>query len=155
MRYHDLLVETAEPFYLSLSQDEIAAYLKFIDDWLRGAFMYQRKSDPLPRWRQLAEWFPPKVAAQVRLYRLLTLPIAYADRTSFRLPSSSSRPVSSWSSTLDGIDAVATTAGERWNSYDPTDYEVSMRAKTARVVIEAMIPGEAILANYQTIPSSP
>jgi hypothetical protein len=131
----------------AMSDAERHMWLKFIAQWLAGSYMFApRKSmsqmrDPAVMWQQIATMFPPKVPPQVRLYRLITVPIKYARMQHFSIkPAEGS--VSSWSGTLVGIDAVAGVATDMRHNYGG----YKDRTETARVAIEATIPGASVLA---------
>jgi hypothetical protein len=101
--------------------------------------MKSQQPQVLTNWRIIAGWFPPKVPAQIKLFRLVTIPIRLARQQTFRFRPAMT-PVSSWSTTLVGIDAVAGVAREFHATPD-----------TTRVAIETVLPGKLVLATTQTI----
>lgn len=122
-----------------MTDAERHAWLEFIHSWLAGKFMGKRDQTTLARWRRFAALFPPRVPTQIRLYRLVTVPIATARREQFTFKPAPG-PVSSWTRTLVGLDAVAGIAH---------DFRDSPR--TARVGIVATIPGNLVLATPVSI----
>lgn len=136
----------------SMSDAERHTMLKFIGKWLAGTYMvstYKMKTlphDPATMWQQIAKLFPPKVPAQLRLFRLMTVPLAFAKKQHFAIKPAPGR-VSSWSGTLVGIDAVAGVATDMLHNYG----SYKDKTETARVAIEATIPGSAVLATPRSI----
>lgn len=122
-----------------LNDQERHHWLEFIWSWLTGHHMKNQGPDALTNWRQITKWFPPKVPAQVNLFRVVTIPISLAQQQSFTFRPAR-WPVSSWSAKLTGSDAVAGVALD----FDETK-------DTARVAIEATLPGKLILATTPTI----
>ena len=119
--------------------------LKFIHDWLAGSYMADGEStprgthDPMEMWKKIAAIFPASVPGDLPLYRLVTVPKANAadDMLTFK---PARGKLSSWSSTLTGVDCVAGVARE-----------FSDEHKTARVAINTMIPGSSIIATPKSI----
>jgi hypothetical protein len=115
-------------------------WLEFINSWLSGTYMGdQQSTDILSRWQQLAKMFPPRITHPIRLYRLVTIPETMLNRPELEFKPAPN-VVSSWTSTLVGLDAVAGIAYERNN-----------RTDNARVGIKAMLSPESILATPLTI----
>jgi GNAT superfamily N-acetyltransferase len=129
--------------YPEISDKERHEILRFIYHWMRGDYMSKHR-DPtqIKMWKKIAEMFPPKVGATVPLYRLITVPIEYADKPAFNIHPAPGI-LSSWSSTLVGIDAVAGVAREMVPALKMKD--------TARIAIRADIPGSDILATPASI----
>lgn len=136
----------------AMSDADRHTMLKFIGKWLAGSYMIgSRKMNALPHdpatmWEQIATLFPPEVPAHLRLFRLVTVPIAYANRHHFSIKPALGK-VSSWSGTLVGIDAVAGVATDMTHNYG----SYKDKTETARVAIEATIPGSAVLATPLSI----
>lgn len=130
------------PQVLAMSDAERHEWLKFIYEWLAGQFMRDQPTDILERWSQLAKLFPPKVPSEISLFRLVTVPVKYAAVKQFSLKPALGK-VSSWTRTLVGLDAVAGIA---------TDMSGDRRvSETARIGIEATIPGHLVLATPMSI----
>ena len=140
MRAIELLNERVK---LSISDDERLQLAEFIVDWLRGTHM-GTKDDLSPRWERIHELFPPRIMKPIRLMRLVTLPIEYADQREFHLPRPAWGPVGSWTSTHVGLDSVQGIATELFkNGLD--------EESTCRMAIAATIAPENILASHQSM----
>lgn len=115
-------------------------WLRFIWMWLSGQYMGDKQTpDVAERWKEFARIFPPKVKSVVPLYRLVTVPLRYAEQEVLSFKPAPGR-VGSWSQTMTGIDAVMGVATDQGSSPD-----------TARLAIQANIPGQSILATPSTI----
>jgi hypothetical protein len=141
MRFHELTEARIPSHVRSMSDTERHEWLKFIHDWLVGHYMskYPNDASTLAKWKQLAVLFPPKVPGQVMLFRLVTVPIALAKRGRFSFRPALN-PVSSWSKTLVGLDSAAGIALDQADS-----------PETARVGIEASVPGDLVLATTKSL----
>lgn len=136
----------------SMSDADRHTMLKFIGQWLAGSYMVGTRRitppphDPAIMWQHIAKLFPPKVPAQLRLFRLITVPLAFAKKQHFVVKPAPGK-VSSWSSTLVGIDAVAGVATDMTHNYGSN----KDKTETARVAIEATLPGSTVLATPRSI----
>lgn len=116
----------------------------FIHRWLSGQFMGKQRSDKAAQgWRTIAEMFPPEVPAQIKLYRVVTVPLALVQGKKIGdmitlTPTLNS--VASWSLRLAGTDPVAGIAREFKGG-----------PNTARIAIAAVLPGKSVLATPRTI----
>ncbi len=140
MRLDELVKPT--PKILAMDVTERHEWLKFIYKWLSGSYM--NKTDPglLRRWQQFAKMFPPKVPGQINLFRLVTVPVRYAKEQHFSFKPAKVK-ASSWTRTLVGLDAVAGVARD-FKEFDS-------QYPTARIGIEATIPGHLVLATPVSI----
>ena len=127
-----------------MSDAERHNLLEFIYHWLSGSFMQKPSPNALVRWQLLARLFPPKVSGDVRLFRLVTVSSKFAQQRQFIFKPALS-VVSSWTRTLVGLDAVAGIATDIRHEYGKDQTE------TARLGIEATIPGDLVLATPTTI----
>lgn len=143
MKYAELIEARRIPAWVhTMSVKERHGWLEFIHQWLSGQFMGKHNADLLSRWEQFARMFPPRVPPQMRLYRLVTLPIGYAKKSNFMIKPAIT-PASSWTSTLVGLDSVAGIA---------TDFRGDGNLEsTCRLAIAAEIPGDLILATYKSL----
>jgi hypothetical protein len=144
MRYRELFEDVSSKIVAHLSDRERHDLLQFIYYWLVGNYMHTgepQKVNALAEWKKIAALFPPKVKSEQTLFRLITVPVKYADQTTFEVKPAPG-PVSSWTNRLIALDSVAGIANETFTS---NDYE------TARLAISATIPGNLILATPQSI----
>ena len=98
----------------------------------------------LQKWEQFNTLFPTGLSGQVPLYRLMTIPIKYADMKVFHIEKPCPAPVGSWAKTRTGIMYVAGIAT------DMAD-RLGLEEETARLSIKANIDAQNILATTQTI----
>lgn len=130
------LIEGAE----YLTDSERLKWAAFIHYWLIGGYIGNKKNSAT-LWEKFAKTFPPK-AKTMPLYRLVTVPIQFAEQKMINF-----RPapgaVGSWTTSLRGIEYVAGLAVEQT--------EDGNLHKTARVAIKATISGDAILATPVSI----
>lgn len=118
-------------------------YLIFIMNWFNGYYMTKNKRQKniiaLEKWKEISKIFPPKLSDMI-LYRLITVPIKYADKKSFIIKPAISL-VSSWTENIHELENINDTAREVMN----------INENDARIAIKSTIPGKLILATVKTI----
>ncbi len=132
---------------LDISDEKKTEFIRFIIDWLGGKYMHSNSNDAhedtyiLKMWAEINKLYPTR-KSPMKLMRLVTLPIEYADKKNITLNSAGpiGRKLSSWSSTYFGIWSVQGIAKEFNDGID-----------TCRVVIQTIIEPQYILANYNSI----
>jgi hypothetical protein len=134
------------PQVAAMSDAERHQLLEFIYNWLSGSFMQKPSPNALVRWQTVARLFPPKVSGEMSLFRLVTVSSTFAAQRRFTFKPAPG-VVSSWTSTLVGLDAVAGVATDLLHNYG----SAVDRTETARLGIEATIPGDLIFATPTTI----
>lgn len=138
MRFNELLTERRA---LNITDKERGQLLFFIVKWLQGSFMRSKPTtDHMPTWQRIHDLFPPNLSRPVRLMRLVTLPIEYADLKGFYLEKPAPLSVGSWTSAHIGLESVHGVASE-----------IKSGRKTCRIAIQAMIQPNDVLASYQSL----
>ena len=126
---------------VEMSEKEKYKFLDFINKWYRGDYMGKNQAGPYEMWKNLSLLYPPRISGDVTLFRLVTVPIKLASKTTFTF-----RPApgvtSSWCKNMSGLDYVAGIARE---------FEWENSHTTARIAISAVIPGRLILATPTSI----
>jgi hypothetical protein len=135
MKYHEIYESVK-----AMTDLERHRILDFMYTWLRGSYMGDMTAGPYLVWKEISTLFPVKVTGDIKLYRLVTVPVDYAEKKEFSFRPAPGK-ASSWCKNIAGLDYVAGIAYER---------NADVRA-TARVAISAIIPAKDILATPTSI----
>ena len=136
MRYREIITERRS---LNISDMDRAELIKFIMDWFNGRYMTE-DVDLLSKWQRIQNLFPHNIRKPIRLMRVVTLPIAYANQKHFHLQQPAPKAVGSWTSTHFGLDSVHAIATE-----------FNAGSETCRIAIQAVIQPTDILASYKSL----
>lgn len=141
MRYIEILTERGP----QISDQERAKIIDFMMSWLGGSYMAgsakenDQRLDAITIWQRIHDLFPPRINRPIRLFRLVTLPVKYADLKTFHLDRPALKAVSSWTSTHFGLESVHGITSERYGE------------NSCRMAIQATISPENILASHQSL----
>jgi hypothetical protein len=122
-----------------LSDTDRARLIKFLVHWLSGYYM-SGNVDTTKQWEEFASLFPHRVARPLRLFRMVTLPIRYADKIEFDLARPAPKAVSSWTSVHFGLWSVHGIASEQ-----------NANMNTCRMAVQATIEPQNIFATYRSM----
>lgn len=141
MRYGEIIAEKVRltPAVKALTDAERWEMISFIVNWIGGSHMSKADISHVAMWEKIAALFPPKVTGPMRLFRVVTLPIEYADKDEFHLERPAPGPIGSWTSTKVGLDTVAGIAT------DFAEKTPGLAKKTCRIAIAATIEPQDIL----------
>lgn len=134
-----------------MSDNDRLGWIKFILNWLSGEYMagdievMDHVHEAARKWEEYDKIFPSGVTKPLALYRVITVPIEYADIKKFHIDQPAPGPVGSWTSTKIGLDTVAGVAREL------AEDDEELYSKTARVAIGAIIQPENIIATYESL----
>lgn len=129
-----------------MSDEDRAEMLMFLSKWFGGEFMTGSKSAEKKFARTVGMWekfhalFPHSLTGPQKLYRVISLPVAYAAKTHFHLPTPALAPVSSWAMKKTGMMMAAGIARE----FDDG-------GETCRLGIKATVDSSQILASTPEI----
>lgn len=134
MRYTDLFERK-----LPISDQRRHQLIQFLVSWLRGDYMDPESELDMQYWDDLNRLFPPRITQPKRLFRLVTLPVKFADMKVFHLPTPALREVGSWTSMHFGLESV----------HGITDDQP--KKNTCRIAVMAKIEPQNIIASYQSL----
>jgi hypothetical protein len=129
-----------------ISDEDRASMLIFLSKWFSGSYMMSSKADELRMPKAVAQWekfhqlFPHGLTGEQTLYRVVSLPVAYADQQHFHLPTPALGQLSSWAMRKTGMMYAAGIAREFDDGAD-----------TCRLGIEGTVDASQILADTPTI----
>jgi hypothetical protein len=126
-----------------MSDQEKYELAQYVYHWLSGNFMKGEGdwSHHMNQWKLIHSMFPPRFPRDpVRLYRLVTLPLEFADKQDLVIAPGHG-PLTSWSKTLSGIDAVMGVATDMNDDADTS----------CRIAVTADIPTSWILATHTSM----
>lgn len=147
MRLNDILTEKKQSIpkaVAAMTDEERGQWIVFLQSWLQGTVMQKVTAEHVARWEAFARLFPTGLVAPIRLYRVVTLPIGYANLKTFHLKTPAPGPVGSWTSTKIGCDTVAGVAADFAERNGLVD-------TTCRIAIESVIQPQNVLATIKTM----
>ncbi len=136
MRSHEIILERAP----AITDAERVSLIKFMIDWLNGTFMTSPRASVVRNWERINELFPARPNRPLRLMRLVTLPISFADQKEFDLHKPAPLGVGSWTSTHFGLESVHGIATE-----------IKQGPRSCRMAIQATIAPADIIATPQSM----
>jgi hypothetical protein len=144
MRIQEINEAKIHPAIAKMSNEERIGWINFIMQWIRGALMQKADGETLAKWEEFSRVFPTGLSAPVNLYRLMTIPIKYADQTEFHMEHPAPGLVGSWTNTKVGLDCVAGVARDFAAGTE-------LEATTARIAFGATIEPQNILATIKSM----